>query len=152
MRHLALSAVRRYFMMFGLSLLPFSVLRIYVARICGVQFGRGCYLGFHVYFDTNYPSLIRIGDGVTISHCVSIHTHTGSPATGRLTSVYNTKSPVTICDGAWISANSVVLPGVVVGADCMIGAGSIVTKDTEPISLYAGNPASKIKSIALDIE
>ena len=151
MRQLALAAFRRYFMMFGLSLLPFSRLRIFVARICGVKFGQGCYLGFNVSFDTNHTSLIRIGDGVTISHSVSIYTHTGSPATGRLTSIYNTIKPVTIGDGAWISANSVVLPGVTVGADCMIGAGSIVTRDTDPTSLYAGSPARKIKSISLAI-
>ena len=152
MRLLVLSAFRRYFMMFGLSLLPFSTLRIFIARMCGVQFGRGCYLGFNVFFDTNYTSLIQIGDGVTISHSVSIHTHTGSPATGRLTGLYNTSGPVTICDGAWISANSVVLPGVKIGADCMIGAGSIVTRETDPESFYAGNPARKIRSLELGTE
>ncbi len=147
MRLLALSAFRRYLMMFGLNLLPFSSLRIFIARMCGVQFGKGCYLGFNVYFDTNYTSLIQIGDGVTISHSVSIHTHTGSPATGQLTRLYNTSGRVTICDGAWISANTVVLPGVEIGSDCMVGAGSIVTRDTDPESLYAGNPARKIRAL-----
>jgi len=145
-------AIRRYTMMFGLNLLPLSTMRIAVAKMCGVKFGGGCYLGFNVFFDTNYTSLIRIGEGVTISHSVSIHTHTGSPATGRLTKIYNSSGPVTIGDGAWISANSVLLPGVEVGADCMIGAGSIVTRDTEPASLYAGNPARKIRSIQLEAD
>lgn len=147
LKELSLAAVRRYVMMFGMFILPFSSLRVLVMRMCGVRIGRGCYVGFNVAFDTNFPSLIRIGDDVTISHNVSIYTHTATPAASRLARVYDATAPVTIGDGAWISANAVVLPGVEIGPDCMVGAGAVVTRSTEGGSLYAGNPARKIRSI-----
>lgn len=147
LQRLAIAALRRYLMMVGMFLLPFSSLRVLVMRLCGVRIGKGCYVGFNVAFDTNFPSLIRIGRNVTISHNVSIYTHTATPAESRLAGVYDDTAPVVIGDGAWISANALVLPGVEIGPDCMIGAGSVVTKSTEAGSLYAGNPARKVRSI-----
>lgn len=45
----------------------------------------------------------------------------------------------------WIGANSIILKGVVVGQGSVIAAGSVVTKDIEPYSIYGGVPAKKIK-------
>jgi acetyltransferase-like isoleucine patch superfamily enzyme len=146
--HLALAGVRRYAMMCGMLLLPFSSLRVLLMRLCGVTIGRGCYVGFNVAFDTCYPSLIRIGSHATISHNVTIVSHTATPATSRLGRLYRCAKPVVVGDGAWIAANSLLLPGVEIGRNCMIGAGSVVTASTEPDSLYAGNPARKIKSLS----
>jgi maltose O-acetyltransferase len=53
--------------------------------------------------------------------------------------------PTKINDDVWIGANSVILPGVLIGQGAIIGAGSIVTKDIEPYSIVAGNPARIIK-------
>jgi len=116
-------------------------------RICGVKVGKQCYVGFNVVFDTNYPSLISIGSGVTISHNVAIYTHTATSVRCRLAGVYNHVAPVTIANGSWISANCVILPGASIGSDCMIGAGAVVVGHTEPRHLYAGNPARKVKPI-----
>jgi len=146
---LAIAAVRRYALMLGMLLLPFSTLRVLLLRLCGVTIGEGCYVGFNVVCDTNFPSLIRIGRDVTISHDVVIYTHTATPAASRLGRRYHVVKPVTIGDGAWIAANTLILPGVEIGQNCMIGAGSVVTRSTDPDSLYAGNPARKIKSLDL---
>ena len=140
-RLLALLMMRRYLLMAGMSLIPFSFIRVLVIRICGITIGKGCYVGFHVAFDTNFPELI------SISHNVAIYTHTITPVKSRLATVYDSKAAVIIHDGAWLSAGSMIVPGVEIGADCMIGAGSVVTRSTEPGSLYAGNPARLIKRI-----
>jgi acetyltransferase-like isoleucine patch superfamily enzyme len=47
-------------------------------------------------------------------------------------------------EGASIGANATILPGVRLGKYCMVGAGSVVTKDVEPFSLVVGNPAVQI--------
>ena len=52
-----------------------------------------------------------------------------------------------ICSGAKIGANSTLLPGVRVGQNSLIGAGSIVTKDIEDNIIAFGNPAKKIRKI-----
>jgi acetyltransferase-like isoleucine patch superfamily enzyme len=55
--------------------------------------------------------------------------------------------PVRICSGAWIGAGSIILPGVTVGKNSVVGAGSVVTKDVLPGVVAAGNPARVIREI-----
>ena len=59
-------------------------------------------------------------------------------------------APVVIEDDVWIGANSVILPGTMIGEHVVIGAGSVVTKDVPAYSLAVGNPASVVKQY--DIE
>ena len=136
-------------MTFGMAILPLSRLRVFLLRICGVRVGKGCYLGFNVICDTNYAELVTIGDHVTISHDTVIYAHTASPVESPLSELYNQVRPVTIENGAWIGAGCIVLPGVTIARDCMVGAGSVVARSTEPCSLYAGNPCKKIKALSL---
>lgn len=143
------AAFRRYLMMLGMSLIPFSAMRVMVLRMCGIKIGRGCFIGFNVICDTNFPELIRIGNAVTISHNCLLITHTQTPCNSMLSRIYQVRGPVSIGDGAWIGASSIVLPGVSVGEDCMIGAGSVVTKSTDRQSMWAGNPSRRIKSVAI---
>ena len=56
-------------------------------------------------------------------------------------------NPVVIGANAWIAARSIVLPGVTVGENSVVGAGSVVTKNVPPDVVCAGNPARVIKSI-----
>lgn len=59
-----------------------------------------------------------------------------------------TKSiPIKIEDGVFIGARCLILKGVTIGKGSVIGAGSVVTHDVMPMSIYAGNPAKFIKKI-----
>jgi len=58
---------------------------------------------------------------------------------------YQPERPVTIGNDVWIGARVIILPGVHIGDGCVIGAGSVVTKDIPAYSICAGNPAKVVK-------
>lgn len=58
-----------------------------------------------------------------------------------------TCKPVHICRRVWIGAGSTILPGVTIGENSVVGAGSVVTHDVEPDTIVAGNPARVIRKI-----
>jgi acetyltransferase-like isoleucine patch superfamily enzyme len=55
--------------------------------------------------------------------------------------------PVVLRRGCWIGANAVLLPGVTIGENAVVGAGSIVTRDVPSRVVVAGNPAKVIRSL-----
>jgi len=55
--------------------------------------------------------------------------------------------PIRICKNAWIGANATILPGVTIGENAVVGAGSVVTHDVLPNTVVAGNPARVIKKL-----
>ena len=58
-----------------------------------------------------------------------------------------TCKPVVLKKNCWIGAGASILPGVTVGENAIVGAGSVVTKDVEANTIVAGNPAKVIKRI-----
>ena len=60
-----------------------------------------------------------------------------------------TTRPIHIGENAWVAGWSIVLPGVKVGDGAVVAAGAVVTKDVEPWSVVAGNPAKEIKKRVL---
>lgn len=54
---------------------------------------------------------------------------------------------IEIQEGAWVGAGAVILPDVVISQGCIIAAGAVVNKSTEPNGLYAGVPARRIKDL-----
>jgi len=55
--------------------------------------------------------------------------------------------PIIIEDNVWINFNAIILKGVTIGKGAIIAAGSVVTKDVEPFTMVAGNPAKFIKKL-----
>lgn len=55
--------------------------------------------------------------------------------------------PVVVKKGAWIGANAIILPGVTIGENSVVGAGSVVTKDVAAFTVVAGQPAKIIKQL-----
>jgi acetyltransferase-like isoleucine patch superfamily enzyme len=54
-------------------------------------------------------------------------------------------APVKIEDNVWIGMNALILKGVTIGENCVVAAGSVVTKNVEPNRVAAGNPAVVVK-------
>lgn len=59
---------------------------------------------------------------------------------------------IIIEDDVWIGGNSVILQGITIGTHSLIAAGSVVTKDIEPYTIVAGNPAKPIKRYDFELK
>lgn len=92
---------------------------------------------------------VQIWDGVTIEDNVFIGpnvTFTNDRYPRSKNSDWKLES-ILIKAGASIGANSTILPGITIGENAMVGAGSVVTKDIPAGELWIGNPAKKYKDI-----
>ncbi len=92
--------------------------------------------------DNNY---INIGESCMISDNVEIWSTDGHSITDNSTGeLLNASKPVVIGNRVWLGKNSVILQGVEVKDGTIVGMNSVVTKDTEPFSIVAGNPARTV--------
>jgi galactoside O-acetyltransferase len=90
---------------------------------------------------------IRIGDGCMFAPNVVIAT-TGHPILPELRrQKANYSVPTVIGSNVWIGANAVVMPGVTIGDDSVIGAGSVVTRDIPASVVAVGNPCRVMRPI-----
>ena len=60
---------------------------------------------------------------------------------------YITAEPITIETNVWIGATATILPGVTIGANSVVAAGAVVTRDVPPATLVAGVPAKVIRNL-----
>ncbi len=87
---------------------------------------------------------ITIGDNSMIAVGVIIHTSTHDYAAHPMWK-YRIDRPVYIGDYSWIGAGAIILPGVRIGRNAVVGAGSVVTANVPEGAIVAGNPARIIK-------
>ncbi|CAD2071592.1 acyltransferase [Phocicoccus pinnipedialis] len=114
----------------------------------GVQISNDCRITGKLTIGSE-PYLISIGKSVTISDDVVIHTHDGGSWIFRNNPKHKyliKYGRVTIHDNCYIGHRAIILPGVTIGPNSVVGAGAIVTKDVEPNSVVAGVPAKTISS------
>jgi len=104
----------------------------------GMKVGKNVYINEKVEFDLNYPYLIDIGDNCRISIGVRILAHDAT--TFRELGVTRI-APVKILDGTFIGERAIILPGVTLGPNAMVAAGSVVNRDVPEGKAVAGNPA-----------
>jgi maltose O-acetyltransferase len=90
---------------------------------------------------------IRIGAACQIGTRVQLLTasHPLDPDARRKGWEYG--QPITIADNVWLAGGAIVCPGVSIGADSVVGAGAVVTKDLPPGVLAAGVPARVVREI-----
>ncbi len=110
-----------------------------------ISIGEGVFVNRGCMFDTN--ARISIGERCYIGPEVSFVTSTHEMGTELQRAGKCTEMPIEVGAGTWIGARAMILPGVRIGAGCVIAAGAVVTRDCEPNSLYAGTPATFKKSL-----
>jgi acetyltransferase-like isoleucine patch superfamily enzyme len=105
--------------------------------------GNGVWIGPQSYFDARDLVIEeRVGWGPGAKVLGS--EHTGLPADVPLIETDLKIAPVRICAGADIGVNSIILPGVTVGREAIVGAGAVLTKDVPDFATVAGVPARVI--------
>ena len=135
---------------------PVSSLKVRLLRLFGAHIGKGvvikpqvrikfpwrlvvgnhCWIGQEAWFDNLAET--RLGDHVCISQgaylCTGGHNHR-QPAFDLIT------RPIEIANGAWVGARAILLPGVTIGPQAVVAAGSVIHRDVGPGEIIAGNPA-----------
>ena len=114
---------------------------IMLMRNSGIKIGERCRI--YTFVQSNEPSMISIGNDVTISSEVAFVTYDNS-----ILKVLDPKTDVvgkiTVGDNCFIGQRSILMLGVSLGENCIVGAGAVVTRSVPPHTVVAGNPARKI--------
>ncbi|MDM2928619.1 galactoside O-acetyltransferase [Citrobacter sp. Cm046] len=119
---------------------------IYFSYGSNIHIGKNFYANFNFTIVDDYT--VTIGDNVLIAPNVTISV-TGHPVHHELRKFGEMYSfPVTIGNNVWIGSNVVINPGITIGENTVIGAGSIVTKDIPPNVVAAGVPCRVIREIS----
>ena len=141
---------------FKTGLLPVSGIKVFLLRLFGAKIGtnvmikpcvnikypwnltidNNSWIGENVWIDNLVP--VTIGSHVCISQgaylCTGNHDWS-DPSFGLIV------KPISVADGAWIGAKSVIAPGIQIGESAIAAAGSVVVKDIPSFEIHAGNPA-----------
>jgi len=148
---------------FGMHL-PLQSMRIAMYRKAGIHIGRVSEFGGNIWLSTNYQNLINIEDDVILAGYItilshsfllsrlrstdqSVHADTAIDA-AHIKDYYTEKDgffPVLIKKGARIGMHAVILPGVTIGENSVIGACAVVTDDIPPNCVAVGVPAKPVK-------
>lgn len=112
-----------------------------------LKIGKDCYLGEEAMFDL--ANEIIIEEQVTITQRVLVLTHTKVGYKDHPLQKYFPRIDrgVVFKKGCFIGAGSIILPGVTVGENSFVAAGSVVTKDVASMTLVGGVPAKEIRKL-----
>ena len=115
------------------------------------DYGFNIEVGKNFYANYNCTILdvgkVTIGDNCMFAPNVAIYTAGHPIHPDSRNSMYEYGIQVSIGDNCWLGGNTIVCPGVKIGNNVVIGAGSVVTKDIPDWSIAAGNPCSEIRTI-----
>jgi acetyltransferase-like isoleucine patch superfamily enzyme len=107
-------------------------------KFYGMNIGKGVKISLNAKLDKTNPKGVHIGDDTYIAFDASILSHDMSRLVHK---------DVRIGERCFIGARSIILPGVTIGDEVVVAAGSVVTKDVPSNSLVAGNPAKVLRSV-----
>lgn len=124
-------------------------LRLWLYRQMGITIGRESIIEMFSYVDDQFPELIFLEDYSGISRYVKVICHDDARARtvpGDLTR-HGFVAPVILKPYSAVSAGCILLPGVTIHEEAVVGAGAVVTRDIPPYSIATGIPAKVIKQL-----
>ena len=128
---------------------PYNPIRVRSMRRLGYSVGNQVYIASDITITQNFVynrGTLEIGDRVSIAPrvIITLISHANSSQMRKYLPI---RGGVKIGNDCWIGAGAIILNGITIGDGAVVGAGAIVTKDVEPYTIVAGNPAHKIKEI-----
>lgn len=114
--------------------------------------GKHVHFGAHIYANFNLTMVddthIHVGDYTMIGPNVTIAT-AGHPINAELRQKgYQYNAPIHIGKNCWLGAGVIVLPGITIGDNVVVGAGSVVTKDLPSNVIAVGNPCKVLREVS----
>jgi len=114
------------------------------------DYGSNILLGERVFFNFNCVVLdvceVKIGDFTLFGPAVQIYTAT-HPMNAELRRTQEFAKPIEIGSDVWVGGGAIICPGVNIGSNAVIGAGSVVTRDIPENVFAAGNPCRVLRAI-----
>ena len=114
-------------------------------------YGKNIYLGDNVFLNVLCTILdcneVRLGNHVMVGPGVQIYTAAHLLQAEPRNQGWEVAKPVVVDDNVWIGGSAILLPGVRVGLNAVVGAGAVVTRDVPANTVVAGNPARVIREI-----
>jgi maltose O-acetyltransferase len=108
-------------------------------------YGQNIRLGDHVYLNVLCTILdcneVRIGNDVMIGPAVQIYTAAHDLRAEVRIRGWEVAKPIVIEDNVWLGGGAILLPGVRIGRNAVVGAGAVVSRDVPANTVVAGNPA-----------
>ena len=115
------------------------------------SYGKNTYLGDHVFMNYMCTILdnneVRIGNHVMIGPAVQIYTAAHDFQAEARNQGWEVAKPILIEDNVWIGGGAILLPGVSVGRNAVVGAGAVVSRNVAANTIVAGNPARVIRKV-----
>lgn len=115
------------------------------------SYGQNTYIGDHVYI--NYlctildNNTVKIGNHVMFGPMVQLYTAVHPLQAETRNQGWEIAKTIVIEDNVWLGGSAVILPGIRIGQNAVVGAGSVVTRSVAANTVVAGNPARVIKEI-----
>jgi maltose O-acetyltransferase len=115
------------------------------------SYGRNIHIGDHVYLNVFCTILdcneVHIGHHVMIGPAVQIYTAAHLLEAEARIQGWEVAKPIVIEDNVWLGGGAILLPGVTIGRNAVVGAGAVVSRSVPANTVVAGNPARVIKEI-----
>jgi maltose O-acetyltransferase len=115
------------------------------------DYGTNLTIGSHCFANFGLVALdvvsITIGDHVQLGPNVQLLTPTHPVDADLRRAGWEAAEPIVIGDNVWLGGGVIVLPGVTIGADTVVGAGAVVTRDLPAGVVAVGNPARVIRTL-----
>lgn len=116
------------------------------AKYRGVNLGKDNMVADYDHWGTE-PYLIRVGNNCQLTHGCKLFTHGGGNVLRNKYPDFDVFGKIIIGNWVYIGTNALIMPGVTIGDNVLVAAGSVVTKSVPSDSVVAGNPAKIICSI-----